>query len=544
MNFALCLRVMRPHGACKSSLAVVLLGCLWLVGATNGWAQGKARQRGSVAATPNAKEVLQTAIKALGGETALRGIQALRWEAIRHTHMLEQSERPAGPWLVSYEQLSELRDVQTGSLRQTISSRSILTPNGDWMKGMTMIVAGGAAAMEFNGRKGPGMAAQAQEGEESLALAPERILFTALNAADLRAETSLTLQDVPHHVLAFTAQGKPHKLFLNAHTGLPTAAEQVSAHPYGMFSVWGDVTTRIYFSTWMLEAGGLHYPRQWDVQRNGMPYQSLTITQLTINPAIPADSFTIPTNIKDAYAKFQQKWDDLPLGFRGRGQIAELAEGVVRIPGSWDVTLVRQTDGIVILEAPISSGYSAKVIAEAEKRFPGVPIKAVVSTSDAWPHLAGVREYAARGIPIYALDVNQPLLEKVMTAPRRTFPDALAQTPKRPQWRIVAGKTVLGEGPNRLELYPLRTESGERMLMAYLPERRVLYAADLIQRQPDGSFFMPQYLSELMDAVAREKLTVERAYAMHSAPSAWQEITSAVQKAAVAAPREPEKANK
>ncbi|MBL8167106.1 MAG: hypothetical protein JNJ50_03065, partial [Acidobacteria bacterium] len=82
------------------------------------------------------------------------------------------------------------------------------------------------------------------------------------------------------------------------------------------------------------------------------------------------------------------------------------------------------------------------------------------------------------------------------------------------------------------------------MLMAYLPERRVLYAADLIQRQPDGSFFMPQYLSELMDAVAREKLTVERAYAMHSAPSAWQEITSAVQKAAAAAPREPEKANK
>jgi hypothetical protein len=31
------------------------------------------------------------------------------------------------------------------------------------------------------------------------------------------------------------------------------------------------------------------------------------------------------------------------------------------------------------------------------ERYPGVKVKAVVTTSDAWPHLGGVREYVARG---------------------------------------------------------------------------------------------------------------------------------------------------
>lgn len=67
------------------------------------------------------------------------------------------------------------------------------------------------------------------------------------------------------------------------------------------------------------------------------------------------------------------------------------------------MTLVQQDDGIVIVEAPISSGYSAKVIAEVHRRFPGKAIKAVITTSDSWPRLAGIREYVAQRIPIHAL---------------------------------------------------------------------------------------------------------------------------------------------
>jgi hypothetical protein len=53
---------------------------------------------------------------------------------------------------------------------------------------------------------------------------------------------------------------------------------------------------------------------------------------------------------------------------------------------------VKEPDGIFILEAPISGLYSLGVFKEARKRHPGVPINAVLSTSDSWPHTGGVRQ--------------------------------------------------------------------------------------------------------------------------------------------------------
>src|SRR5262249_4024970 len=92
---------------------------------------------------------------------------------------------------------------------------------------------------------------------------------------------------------------------------------------------------------------------------------------------------------------------------------------------------------------------------------------------------------------------------------------------------------VLGSGANRLELYPVRGENSERMVMVYFPEHHLLYGSDLIQRMPDGKFFAPQYLTELSDAVEREGLRVERAFAMHSDALDWNLVRQAGSEALV-----------
>jgi hypothetical protein len=223
------------------------------------------------------------------------------------------------------------------------------------------------------------------------------------------------------------------------------------------------------------------------------------------------------------------KIDDLPLGIPNRPAV-ELAPGVVKLPGRWDVALVAQEDGVVILEAPIGSGYSAKVIAEAKRRFPNLPLKAVITTSDAFPHLGGVREYVAQNVPVYALDANRPLLDHIVAA-RHTFePDALERTPRKAKFVVISKKTTIGTSPNRLEIYPIRSESGERMMMVYFPEHRLLYGSDLVQKMRDGNFFMPQYLAELIQAVTRENLTVENVISMHGDKLPWSVITTAVGK--------------
>jgi hypothetical protein len=475
------------------------------------------------AAADRARVWLHSAVEAMGGEARLRAIKSLRIKGEGYTNLLEQSERPEGPWIVSYEEITELRDLEGHRRQQTFATRGLAASPE-----IITVTANGAATSYTTGAQ-PVPVGSVPADDGWLALAPERVLLTALEAADLRAEGEMTLQGVAHHVAAFSWQGTVVRVFLNADTHLPTAVETVRAYPYDAFwGVWGDVRTRTYFSFWTL-SGGLHYPLQWDMERNGQPYKSLALTELKINPALPVDSFDMPDGTRKFFAsRTPVTIEERPLGRPDR-PAQEIAPGVMQIPGNWNVALVCQPDGVVIIEAPISSGYSAKVLAEAARRFPGLPVKAVVSTSDAWPHIGGVREYVARGVPVYALDLNRAILERLVVAPHHSLPDALARTPRKPIFRIVSQKTVIGAGENSLELYPVRTETGERMLMVYLPGRLLLYASDLVQGPgPDGSFFMPQYLSELMDAVQRNRLTVEMVFAMHAAPTSWTKITAAV----------------
>ena len=324
------------------------------------------------------------------------------------------------------------------------------------------------------------------------------------------------------------------RVFLNANTHLPTAVERVREQPWNQWLVWGDVTMRTLFSFWTLEPNGLVYPRQWTIEGNGMPYRDRTIGRLELGAAAPADSFAIASDVRTAFKDLPVRGlSDLDLGMSfgpGGAEPSEIEPGLVFLPGAWNVTLVRQPEGVVVLEAPISASYTAQVVEAAARRMPDSRITAAVSTSDAWPHIGGVREYVARGVPIYAHPLNVPLLRRVLEAPHTFRPDSLARTvaPPAPELRAVDEATSVGAGPNRFVLYPVRGEAGERMVAAYVPEHRLLYASDLVQRRPGGGFFMTEYLHEVRALVEREGLDVETVFAMHTAPMPWSKVLDAL----------------
>jgi len=475
----------------------------------------------------SAVDLLHAGLTAMGGEDKIRGLRALHFQAMAQRNLLEQSERPEGPYIVGYNQVEEWRDLVHGNWKQTESIRVAMQP--EFVS--TVVVSDGAASRRFNGKPAPGSGQQLQEAGEALALSPERVMITALADNDLHRLPDLMLQNVPHQEVEFTWQNRPVRIFLNAETHLPTAVEWAGAYPFsGFWSIWGDVTTRVYYSFWWLQ-NGIHYPLQADIVRNGLPDRTVTITKVDFNQPIAPGDFAITPELRTAFAaRSKMTVDDRPLGMPGQ-PASELAPGIVFIPGAWNTTLVRQDDGVVVLEAPISSGYSAKVIQEAQKRFPGVPIKAVITTSDSWPHISGVREYVAQGIPVYVLDRTVPLIERFLGAPRTRYPDALAKTPRPADLRPVSSKTVVGSGPNRMELYPIHGETSERQMMVYFPEHKLLYGSDPFQKQEDGTFFYPQTVYELQSAVEREHLAVERFFMMHVGPTPWPEALKAVREA-------------
>jgi hypothetical protein len=462
---------------------------------------------------------IDAGLAAMGGEAKLRAIRTIHLEGIGYKHALEQSERPEGPWIVQYQTLNEFRDPNHNQLR-----RSQTNQIADYKFTQTTILSDGAVATAFNeGKLTPGKPGA----EEWLALAPERVLLTAKDAGNSRSEPDRALQGVRHHRFVFLWRGIPVHVYLNSETNLLTCVELTRPYLYDYFEVWGDVTTRVFYSFWSLKPGGLHYPVQWDVQQNDLVQSSLFLSKVEFDASLPSGAFEIPEAVKAAYLENAKKTDkDLKLG-RPDQPIAEVAAGIFQIPGSFNTNIIKQEDGLVILETPVSSAYSTKVIEEAQRCFPGAPIKAAITTSDAWPHIGGAREYVARGIPIYVLDLNVPIIDRLLSAPRHSAPDGLALKPRKPILRKVSNKTVLGSGPNRIELYPIRTETGERMMMAYFPEHHLLYASDLAQPFDNGTW-IPQYLFELNAAVKREQLTVDRAFAMHLRPFAWSDLLAVI----------------
>jgi hypothetical protein len=252
---------------------------------------------------------------------------------------------------------------------------------------------------------------------------------------------------------------------------------------------------------------------------------------MTVDAPVADALFAIPDDVRAAFEAARNTPTGMASLKLDASRAVPIADWLVQMPGGFNVAFVRQPDGIVVIEATTTAGYSQMVVAAAEARFPGVPIKAVVTTSDAWPHIGGVREYVARGTPIVALDLNVPILERLIGAPHTRSPDALSRAPRTAVLRPVSTRTTLGSGPTRMELIPVRGESGERMMVIWFPEINTLYSSDLIQRGRPGSteFFMPAMLLEVETAARREGLTgITQVFGMHLPPTPWAEVTAAI----------------
>lgn len=473
------------------------------------------------ASADNAREILNHSMTAMGGEAALRGLATVRLKTLGHEFYVEQSERPEGPFIVEYHSTVEQRDSAHGRARIDIQSQSF--QSAAWSPARTIVFDGETVA-STNGQRFAPVGWRQADTIQWVDLSPERVVFLALGAPDVAAGADVTRQAVVQKVVTFGWRGRRVRLLINSHDSLPTAVEVIRPDEWG---VWGNVTDTTYYSLWTLLPGGIRYPLQFDRMWNGVTLSSTTIVEITPNVEIDPASFVIPADVKAAFAAQPADRTATAKVDAERRRI-QVAQGVVQYGGSWNVEVVQQPDGLVVIEAPIGSDYSAQVLDEIARRYPGAKVKAVVTTSDSWPHIGGVREYVARGIPVYALDLNRGILERLLAANDRPRPDALAKAPRAANIHWVWQKTAIGTGDTQIVLYPAGEENGERMLFVYLPALKLLYTADEIQRTPSGGFFMPEYLEEVQDVLTRERLDVDRIFGMHTPPTEWSAIEAAL----------------
>ena len=478
---------------------------------------------GAPAPTPRA--LVDSAIVALQRSTSLASFHSLKLVGIQHEWVLGNAERAEGPWRVTYSHFTELHDLDGPSLRRT--ERAVL-PTGAMSAERVSILTDSVMATMASGRQAGGSHAFFEDVIDRIDGSPIRALRLASASPSLKIEPSVAHYGLTFDVVSFPWRNGRMRIELSRESHLPEAVEIV--RPYVDNFRWapfGDVTMRMEYVDWAVTPAGYRWPMQTKVSLNGEPLRDVTLMSATLTAEpIARDSFAIADSSRVQYAAASKmNFSQFRLGMRG--QSSELAPGILRVPDQWTQTLVKQSDGVVVFEAHISAQYLHDVIGEANKRWPGAPIKALVMTSDPWAHLGGVREAMAMGIPIYVNARSVPFLTSLAKMPHTIAPDSLAKSKRAPKFMPVTAKTVIGAGENRNELFPVGGPYAERMLMAYFPDRKILYGADLVfpNRAQDGKItkgFFETSAADLRAAVAREKLVVDSLFCVQNYPMmAW-----------------------
>ena len=470
----------------------------------------------------DAHACVEQAMTAMGGRNRLAALANVHYQTSSHVALTEQSYRQQ-PFITAYERDDLTIDF---AKQRLLRIAKVVWPESDphqYEISQTLVATPQGGVYRADKTDRPASLTDLDSTRDALALGPERLLLTAAAAPDLHYVTSQWLRGTAHDVVEFNWQGSPIRVLLNRYNHLPDAME--STRTFNDFwYAWGDVEQRVYFDNWHLFQG-LVLPTTMVEQRNGIAWQSTQILDATFNDKLDEPSFAM--NAEAASKSMQAKgWNRT---FSDKAHV-ELAPGVELYQGAWNTTLIKQDDGVLVLEAPISPSYVQGIFAKAHGQYPDQPIKGVLTTSDSWPHMAGVREAVAEAIPLYVLDLNRPILERLVSAPHTLHPDALQQQPKAPQWNNVAGKLELGHGKNRVVLYPIRGASTERQYMVYFPEHHLLYASDTLALNADHSLYDPQLMHEVIQAVEREHLKVDTVYAMHEGPTPWADVEKLVGK--------------
>ncbi len=193
-----------------------------------------------------------------------------------------------------------------------------------------------------------------------------------------------------------------------------------------------------------------------------------------------------------------------------------LADGVYRITGGYISLAVELKDSIVVLEGGQSEARGLAVLAETKRLFPNKRIRFVVNTHPHFDHLSGLAPFAAEGITILTDDNSRYFVEQALASPRTLLGDSLAKSRKKPKVEGVIDMMVLGDATRRVELHHVaRLEHSDAMLVAYLPQDRILFSADFAAPAA-GSPASPS-LATLAQNVERLQLDFDRHVTVHTA---------------------------
>ena len=317
-------------------------------------------------------------------------------------------------------------------------------------------------------------------------------------------------RDYPRLVLSRRGPRGEERLFVDEKSGFPVKLERVEAH-----YLWGQSRVEYVYSTWQ-RLGDASFPGVSHRVVDGEVETERSISAMRLVAPDSAPALRIPNR-------------DKPMGYAPAGFLVGARPDTIRVGptafllknAGYTEMVVEQADTVFLLDATQGEERARQDSIWIATLFPRTHHVAVVVTDLAWPHIAGVRYWVARGAPIYAHRAGRALLDSVIARRWTLAPDYLERTRRlrgsavKLLFHPVSDSLKLANGG--IVLFPIDGVASEVALAAFTPSDRFLWASDYIQTSTEPSM----YLDEVCRALTRVGRTPERVAAEHLGITAW-----------------------
>jgi hypothetical protein len=463
------------------------------------------RQAGVCQPAPeaDARAVVRDALHALGAMT--RGDSVLHLRIVEATVEDYQSDRSYPPFFLGVTTRESWYDAGTGVLR---SRGRITFPEGEYDVGETLN--GPRATFSAGDTVQPAPLAHGAA-LSVRGLDPWPVLYDWSTSEKVTVVGRCRIRDYPRIVLERDGPYGRERLAVDPVNHLPVSLRREEPH-----YLWGQISVEYVYANWA-RSGGVVFAGSSFRMVDGTAEVSRTVAAGNAVPRDSAPSLTLPdsqTVMPPMQPRYLQPTppDSVPVSDGIRLLVNRGYAEAVALVG----------DTIYLLDATQGEARARADSAMIARLFPGRHPLVLVVTDLAWPHIAGVRYWVARGATIVSHRASRPFLERVLARRWTRAPDLYERRRGRTRlvFRPVGDSLALAGG--KLKIYAIDGIGSEGALMAYLDRDRFLWASDYIQTVEQPS----TYATDVWRAVERTRIRPTRVAAQHLPLTDWSVVDS------------------
>ena len=459
-----------------------------------------------------AREVLDKAVTAYGGLENLRGLQNFTLKAVGDTVQRNQSRKTFMAERTPY-QIDVTVDLKNNRFMQVVKGGY---PGGfSYENGFIVNKTDGVSFdlirnTSFLRPNTPPGALRFR-----LRWIPQYWVVNALERASrLRYVGKAEFDKRAHHAISYANEdGAENTLYFDEKTNLLSKFEGMGTDVF-----FGDVVFEMIYPSYRTE-NGQQIPTGRITKVNDEMTEELRFEQLAFNTALTDDKFKIPGGMKEATFPAPQPFN-------------KISENVYTVnAGGYNVLVVGFKDYVFVMEAPNGDNTSRQAIEQIKKIFPDKPIRYIAVTHHHDDHAGGLRTYIAEGATVISAPGEKTFFERIVKSKFTIDPDTLTRNPKDLKIETLAnGKRVLTDGTTTVEIYDIGAgPHTEEMLVAYLPNEKMIFQGDLLNRPANGDYPIANDTTvHFAKWLEGKKLAVDKIIAVHGTISTMDELRQAV----------------